>query len=279
MRSLIDTWFLGHRPRRRRMRPVMIVCVSCASGLVLVGATLLLIWLLSASAVPEPIVIRPTCENPLRVRIFILDSSDPPISPSQAVAIENAVQRFLDDGRMADRVIVGRLTSSMTMPLEILWVGCDPGQAFEHSEFRVTPQEARKRREKLLVTHVRKNVELAKLPSPTPLSPIAESLSMLFKDQRVRASSPEVAKTIYFITDALEHLSPPLPSAYRRELNTPRARAYFASFVTNVSNTKVTIGLLYRPDQKAIQDRDAKPWLEAFLRSSGVEAVAWVELW
>ena len=282
MPTLIHSWF----PRRRRLgagrrggpRPVLVLCIS-GGGLVLAGAVLLLIRLLTASAAPEPPRPKATCENPTRVRVFILDSSDPPNSPSQGVAIEALLKRFLDEGRMADRVIVGRLTSNMAMPLEILWVGCDPGQESEHSELRVTPQEARKRREKLLVAHVRANVELAKVPSPTLLSPIAASWSMLFKDQRALASSADVVKVVYYVTDALEHLTPPLPSAYRRDLNTPKAKAYFASFVTSVSNTRVTIGLLYRPEHKSIQEREAKPWLESFLKKSGVEAIDWVELW
>jgi hypothetical protein len=211
--------------------------------------------------------------------VFVVDSSDPPISPSQAVAIDALVKRFLDEGRLGDRVMVGRLTATMAMPLEILWVGCDPGQEFEHSHLRMSPREARMRREKLLISHVRAIVELAKAPSPTPVSPIAESWSMLFKDQRMRGWASDVAKVVYYVTDALEHHPSPLPSAYRRELNRPKAKQYLASFVAGVSNTKVTIGLLYRPEHKAIQENDAKPWLESFLKKSGVDAIEWVPLW
>jgi hypothetical protein len=195
------------------------------------------------------------------------------------VAIDGLVKRFLDEGRLGDRVMIGRLTPSMAMPLEVLWVGCDPGQEFEHSHLRMSPKEARMRREKLLTSHVRAKVELAKAPSPTPVSPIAESWSMLVKDQRMRGASADVAKFVYFVTDALEHHPPPRPSAYRRELNTPKARAYFASFVTGIGNTRVTIGLLYRPEHKAIQEKEAKPWLESFLKKSGIEAIEWVSLW
>jgi hypothetical protein len=255
-----------------------VLCIS-GGGLVVAGVVALAIWLLAGKTASEPSRPAPSCENPARIRVFVLDSSDPPISPSQAVAIDALLKSFLDDGRIADRVIVGRLTPSMAMPLEVLWVGCDPGQEFEHSPVRVTPQEVRKRREKLLISHVRASVELAKRPSPTPLSPIAASWSMLLKDQRVRGSSADVVKVVYYVTDALEHLPAPLPSAYRRDLSTRKAKAYFASFVTNISNTKVTIGLLYRPEHKTIQEREGKPWLESFLKQSGVEAISWVELW
>jgi hypothetical protein len=282
MPVLVHSWFSRRRRRSggRRNGPVAIValCIS-GGGLLLVGGFLLVIWVFTGSAALEPAGPIPTCEKPSRVRVFVLDSSDPPISPSQAVAIDALIKRFLDEGRMADRVMVGRLTPSMVMPLEILWIGCDPGQEFEHSQLRVTPQEARKRREKLLVSHVRSSVELAKVPSPTPLSPIAASWSMLFKDQRVLGSAAGVVKVVYYVTDALEHLQSPLPSAYRRDLNTPKAKAYFASLVTSVSNTKVKIGLLHRPEHKPIQDGEAKPWLASFLKKSGVEAIEWVELW
>jgi hypothetical protein len=252
------------------------LCI-CGVGLVAAAGLALLIWPPSpGTATTGP---TPTCEAPLRVRVFVMDSSDPAISPSQAAAIDTLVQRFLDEGRRGDRVMVGRLTTNMAMPLEILWVGCDPGQEFEHSQWQKSPREARMSREKLLIAHVRAAVESAKAPSPMPLSPIAESWSMLVKDQRMRGSAPDVARIVYYVTDALEHHPLPLPSAYRRELNRPKAKAYFASFVTGITSTKVTIGLLYRPEHKAIQENEAKPWLESFLKKSGVEAIEWVPLW
>jgi hypothetical protein len=268
------------RRRRYRAQPAgpRIVIVLCASGLAAVVAMALFIFVWQLSA--EPTVLpAPTCEAPARVRVFVLDSSDPPISPSQATAIDELLKRFLEDGRMYDRVMVGRLTPSLTMPLEILWTGCDTGQESEVSSLRVSPKEARRRREAALVAKVRNAVAAAKVPSPTPLSPIAESWSMLFKDQRVLALRPNVEKTVIFVTDALEHLNPPLPSAYRSELTTARAKAYFQSFIGSASNMRVTIGLLFRPDQKDKQMREAKPWLHEFLRRSGVERIEWVDLW
>ncbi len=241
--------------------------------------TVLLVWLIRLPASEPTALPAPTCDAPARVRVFVLDSSDPPISPSQATAIDELLKRFLDDGRVYDRVMVGRLTPSLTMPLEILWTGCDPGQESEVSSLRVSPKEARRRRESALVSKVRSAVDAAKVPSPTPLSPIAESWSMLFKDQRILALRPTVEKTIIYVTDALEHLNPPLPSAYRSELATARARAYFEAFIGRASNMNVTIGLLFRPDQKDKQMRDAKPWLHEFLRRSGVARIEWVDLW
>jgi hypothetical protein len=266
MRTL--RWRVGSW-RRGSVR-LIALCI-CGGGFGVGAGVLLLIWLLNAgAAAPGP---PPSCAEP------VVDSSDPPISPSQAVAIDALVKRFLDEGRLGDRVMVGRLTPNMAMPLDILWVGCDPGHEFEHSHLRMSPREARKRREKLLISHVRATVELAKAPSPTPVSPIAESWSMLFKDQRLRGPAADVAKVVYYVTDALEHHAFPLPSAYRRELARPKAKEYFASFVVGVTNTRVTIGLLYRPEHKAIQEKEAKPWLDAFLTRSGVEAIEWVPLW
>jgi hypothetical protein len=189
------------------------------------------------------------------------------------------LQRFLDEGRIFDRVIIGRLSPSLAMPLKVLWVGCDPGQEHEVSSLRVTPKEARRRRETQLVSKVREIVAEAKLPVPTPLSPIAESWSMLFKEQRALMRQSAVEKTVFYVTDALQNLAPPLPSAYRRDLQTAKAKTYFAPFVGQVANVRVIIGLLNRPDYKEQQVRHAKPWLNEFLQRSGVERIEWIDLW
>jgi hypothetical protein len=232
------------------------------------------LWISSGDR-PPPAPL-PTCDLPSRVRIFILDSSDPPISPSQTAATVDLLKRFLDEGHLGDRVFIGKLVSDPSAPL-LLEEFCDPGER-EHSTAKVTPQEAKRRRQRVLVDRVLATAEKFRAPSPTPSSPIAELLGQLFRNQRVLASAPGVVKEVYFVSDILFHV-PGVASAYRRELQTPRARAYVDSFAAKVTNTKVTVGLLYRPEHKAIQERDAKPWLIAFLRKSGVETIEWVELW
>src|SRR5262245_49238638 len=81
--------------------PLIALCI-CGGGLGVGAGVLLLFWIVSAGAAgfgPTP-----SCAGPARVRVFVVDSSDPPISPSQAVAIDALVKRFLDEGRFGDRV-------------------------------------------------------------------------------------------------------------------------------------------------------------------------------
>ncbi|MEA2821184.1 MAG: hypothetical protein QOJ86_3188 [Bradyrhizobium sp.] len=228
---------------------------------------------------------------PTRIDVILIDSSDPPISPSQEMERQKLTTTFLTDSEINRKMMVVRLTDNPAAPLDVLFVGTDPGRPSEHGIVLKTPDEVRDSRQREYTDKINDAIRKAYIPPKRSVTPLIEGMAGLFHLQEFCGADPNVRKRVLVLTDTLQNTSItsyPTPRPKRKRgrrvqatkvpLLSSQAERYIGPLRTTVSATEITIGFLRRPVHAKVQTAAHADWWKTYLASNGTQ-VKWVELW
>lgn len=221
-------------------------------------------------------------QTPARVDAIVVDASDPVIAAAQRAERDMLIDNFLKSSEYGRRIIVARLTGEPRLPLELVYQGCDSGRAKQPGVVFNTKAAEQRRSE--YVENIEDAISRAYISPGRPMTPLIEGLGQLFRKQEFYGQNANVAKRVLLLTDTLQNSGKvtayPVKkrrAAVQSRLTDPQSRRYVDSFRTEVSNTEITVGCLYRPNLKELQSFEHKTWFKTFLASNGAR-VKWVEV-